>query len=182
MIHTANISKSKKKHFSETSGSSIAEVEIRGSEEVYLHPGQTFASPEPSNISMILGSCVGLFLYDRKLQIGGATHFMLPAWDGKGQASSRYGDVAMKTLVGYLQKYGSETRNLQAKVFGGACMFTAFRDGEGMHIGTRNVVAAQSFLRAAGIPVVFQDTGGESGRKLRVRTDSGDTTVKAVGR
>jgi chemotaxis protein CheD len=182
MNHTAKIGKSRTRHSSETSGSAIAEVEIRGSEEIYLHPGQTFASPEPSSLSMILGSCVGLFLHDRRLHIGGATHFMLPVWDGKGQASSRYGDVAMKTLLDYLQKYGSETRHLQAKVFGGACMFTAFRDGQGMHIGTRNVTATLEFLRATGIAVMYQDTGGESGRKLRIRTDTGDTTVKAVGR
>src|SRR6266852_6934274 len=74
---------------------------------IYLHPGQTHTSAEPVQISMILGSCAGVCLYDRRQAIGGATHYMLPQWDGPGVRSARYGDVALDVLLKQFQAHGS---------------------------------------------------------------------------
>src|SRR5215467_11848629 len=118
--------------------------------EVYLHPGQIYISAEPIQISMILGSCAGVCLFDRHQSIGGATHYMLPAWDGPGTPSTRYGDVALDMLLRQFQIRGSKPSDLEGKVFGGACMFQAFRpEGGGEdHIGLRNIqIAIQTFSR-----------------------------------
>src|SRR5258707_66364 len=63
-------------------GLAVAEPELK---QVYLHPGELYASPEPANIKIILGSCVAVCLYNPRLSIGGATHFLLPALEGEGQ-------------------------------------------------------------------------------------------------
>src|SRR5258708_32438262 len=118
--------------------------------EIYLHPGQTHISAEPVQISMILGSCAGVCLYDRRQAIGGATHYMLPQWDGPGVPSTRYGDVALDVLLKQFQAHGSFPSDLQARVFGGACMFQAFRaeNGSEDHIGLRNIdMAVQTLSR-----------------------------------
>jgi len=150
--------------------------------EIYLHPGQTYVSKEPAQISMILGSCAGVCLYDRRLGIGGATHFMLPQWDGSGDPSTRYGDVAMDVLLKQFHSHGSVPGDLEANVFGGACMFQAFRpeDGSDDHIGSRNVqVAIQTFSRH-GIMIANKDTGGENGRKIKMQTDTGTVAVSVI--
>ncbi|MBZ5508777.1 MAG: chemotaxis protein CheD [Acidobacteriia bacterium] len=149
--------------------------------EVYLHAGQTHASPEPMILSMILGSCVGVCLFEQQMAIGGATHFMLPLWSGDGQRTSRYGDIAIAALIEQLNSLGCKTANLKAKIFGGACMFQSLREKGGDHIGSRNATIALEILSRHSIPVLANDTGGELGRKVRMWTNSGQTTVAVVG-
>ena len=150
--------------------------------ELYLHPGQTYISTEPVQISMILGSCAGVCLYDRRQAIGGATHYMLPQWEGPGSPSTRYGDVALDLMLKQFQIHGSKPNDLEAKVFGGACMFQAFRaeDGSEDHIGSRNInMALQTFLRF-GIVIAARDTGGENGRKIKMQSDTGSVAVSVI--
>ena|SRR6266700_1427655 len=150
--------------------------------EIYLHPGQTYISAEPVQISMILGSCAGVCLYDRRQAIGGATHYMLPQWDGPGVPSTRYGDVALDVLLKQFQDHGSAPHDLEAKVFGGACMFQAFRaeNGGEDHIGLRNIhIALETFSRL-GIVIVARDTGGENGRKISMQSDNGSVAISVI--
>jgi chemotaxis protein CheD len=150
--------------------------------QVYLHPGQMYVSKEPVQISMILGSCAGVCLYDRWRSIAGATHYMLPKWDGSGQPSPRYGDLAIAALLAQLEALGSQPGHLEAMVFGGACMFPAFRpqDGSQDHIGSRNVAVAINALTRLGIAIVTRDTGGENGRKITMQCHTGVTTVSPI--
>lgn len=149
--------------------------------EVYLHPGQTYVSKEAAQISMILGSCAGICIYDRRLSIGGATHYMLPEWDGSGTGSTRYGDLAIQDLLEQLKTCGSKTRDLEAKVYGGACMFEVFREeGTNDHIGSRNISLAIESLSRYGIAIVAKDTGGENGRKVKLQTDTGAVYVSLI--
>jgi chemotaxis protein CheD len=150
--------------------------------EIYLHPGQMYVSREPVQISMILGSCAGVCLYDRRRAIGGATHYMLPQWAGPGTPSTRYGDVALDVLLKQFQEHGSGPKDLEAKIFGGACMFEVFRaeNGSDDHIGSRNVnMALQTFSRL-GIVIAARDTGGENGRKIKMQSDTGSVAVSVI--
>jgi chemotaxis protein CheD len=150
--------------------------------ELYLHPGQTYISEDPVQISMILGSCAGVCLFDRRQAIGGATHYMLPQWEGPGSPSTRYGDVALDVLLKQFQIHGSNFKDLEAKVFGGACMFQAFRveNGSEGHIGSRNIhMAIQTFARL-GIVIAARDTGGENGRKIKMQSDTGSVTLSVI--
>ncbi len=150
--------------------------------EIYLHPGQMYVSREPVQISMILGSCAGVCLYDRCRAIGGATHYMLPQWAGPGTPSTRYGDVALDVLLKQFHEHGSGPKDLEAKIFGGACMFEVFRaeNGSDDHIGSRNVnMALQAFSRL-GIAIAARDTGGENGRKIKMQSDTGSVAVSVI--
>jgi chemotaxis protein CheD len=127
---------------------------------------------------MILGSCVGLCLYDRVLSMGGATHYMLPKWVGTGKPSTRYGDVAINTLIKQFQLRGCKPSELQAMVFGGASMF---QGGQGYQIGARNIEIAMHILDEHGIDVLTKNLGGERGRKIKMRTDIGTVSVRLIG-
>jgi chemotaxis protein CheD len=153
-----------------------------GRPEIFLHPGQKHVATGRVTLKMILGSCAGIFLFDRRLRIGGATHFMLPR-HGTGQASPRYGDVAIPALLEQMCRLGSLRGEIQAKVYGGASMLSALRGLQGDHfghIGRRNVETSLTILAEASIAVVEKDVLGERGRKVSMISDTGAITLEYV--
>lgn len=172
-----SVSRNAKAPSTTAAGEPISAVALQ---QVYLHAGQTCASRDPLLLSMILGSCVAVCLFDHQLSIGGATHFLLPEWQhAEGQPSSRYGNVAIQVLIEQLKSLGCKTANLSAKIFGGACMFQSLRDAP--HIGSRNAAIAAELLREFSLPVIAKDVGGERGRKIRMWTNTGEVVVELVG-
>jgi len=146
---------------------------------VYLHPGQVFVSPDPTEVTTILGSCVAVCVFDPVLRLGGTNHYLLPHWVGNGSSSTRFGNVAVRSLIDRMLALGGQRQNLQAKVFGGACVIDAFQ-GRGDHLGTKNAEVALRTLRHEGIPVVADDVGGRRGRKVIFHTDTGVALVRLI--
>jgi chemotaxis protein CheD len=99
-------------------------------------------------------------------------HFLLPASREGQPASLRYADEATRVLLEFLDALRCRPPNLRAKIFGGAALFQS-RDRYGVSLGAKNVAATLSLMKAAGIPVVAQATGGCDGRKLIFNTDDG---------
>jgi chemotaxis protein CheD len=156
----------------------IAESELK---QVYLHPGDLYTSPEPAMIKIILGSCVAVCLYNPRLSIGGATHFLLPSLEGDGQLSPRYGNVAIERLLQELRLAGSRNKDLHAELYGGACVLSAFSNGKREGIGEQNIRMALDTLSHEAIPIMSRDTGGTKGRKITMRTDTGEIACKLIG-
>jgi Chemotaxis protein; stimulates methylation of MCP proteins len=138
----------------------------------YLLPGELHVSADPCQIRTILGSCVAICLWDDRQRAGGMNHFLLPVSREGYPASSRFADVATRTLLETLQSLGCRLPHLQAKIFGGSCMFRR-PDRPLISLGEQNVSAALDLLRKTGIPVVVQETGGTRGRKIMLNTDDG---------
>jgi chemotaxis protein CheD len=150
--------------------------------EIYLHPGQQYVAASPTLLRMILGSCAGVFLFDRMLAIGGATHFMLPH-GSTANASARYGDVAIPDLLERFRALGSDYKHLEAKVFGGGSMLSALRDMSGNHmgqIGHKNVEIAKEILAGASIPIVQRDVLGIRGRTVAMVSSTGEITLEFI--
>jgi chemotaxis protein CheD len=166
------------KSWAASAGDSRGEAELKS---VFLHPGGMYASVEPANITIILGSCVAVCLFNERLSIGGATHYMLPTLGSEGLASPRYGDIAIKRLFEELYRLGSRNKDLRAYVFGGASMLVAFRSGSSELIGKKNVDLALEVLARESIAIERRDTGGEESRKITMRTDTGVTSLKLIG-
>ena len=157
----------------------VVEVKNGAHEQLYLHPGQLFASRQSHAVTTILGSCVAVCLWDPVKKIGGINHYLLPAFTGDGVASPRFGNVAIAELLENLISLGCRKRDLQAKLFGGACVIAAFRNRTN-HLGWENIQTAEKILGREDIPVVGKDTGGDKGRKLIFHTDDGSAWVKRL--
>lgn len=156
--------------------SAVAGPERAGA--LYLHAGYLIASATPAVVTTILGSCVAVCLWDRRLSIGGVNHYLLPHWAGEGHSSPRFGNVAIELLLRQLVELGCQTRSLEAKLFGGACVIGAFRQNGGDHLGAKNVELARRVLASHGIPVAAEDVLGHKGRKLIFHTDQGTAWVR----
>ncbi|MCT4776176.1 MULTISPECIES: chemotaxis protein CheD [Exiguobacterium] len=115
-----------------------------------------------------LGSCVGVILYDVRLQVAAMAHVMLPdsAIARKHQTIEvgKYADTAIDALVASLKQAGAG--RLQAKMAGGAQMFQFKYENEAMRIGERNAEAVRNALKAHRIPLIAEDCGGHNGRTI----------------
>jgi chemotaxis protein CheD len=122
---------------------------------------------------------VGVCLFDAGRGVGGMNHFLLPDSAGHARPGPRFGDVAMAQLLGEVLGAGASRERLEARVFGGACVLSAFCAGS-RHLGERNVEVALAFLDARGIPVLECDTGGRRGRRLLFHTHTGAAQARRI--
>ena len=148
----------------------------------FLHPGQVYVAKEPQSISLVLGSCVAVCVWELGTGIGGATHYLLPTWDGRGTASPRYGNVAIPALLQKLIEAGARRDQLRAKVFGGGCLFDQMREGGSRkdHLGMRNAEVAKEILTKERIRIVSSELGGDRGKRIVFQTNSGEAIVKEL--
>jgi chemotaxis protein CheD len=146
-----------------------------GREKLYLHPGRWHVGmqPVPAVISCLLGSCVEVCLWDRKLRIGGAVHYLLPG--EVGNASPNSGLRGIGDLMAAMLDAGASPHSLVGKVFGGSCMLPELRS---IHIGDRNIETARACLKQLRILILQEEVGGERGRKVTFFTDTGEACAK----
>ena len=130
-----------------------------------------------------LGSCVGIAIYDRRKSIGGLAHIMLPDSSKFKQIVNplKFADLAIPILLDKLTKEGCLKRNLAAKIAGGASMFSFSDKSMVSDIGKRNGEAVISCLRLFNIPVIAYDLGGNKGRTMILDSSDGKVTLKTIG-
>jgi chemotaxis protein CheD len=111
-----------------------------------------------------LGSCIGLTLYDESLKVGAMVHIMLPESAGRKDRPGKYADTAVPILLKELNAMGCKNRSLVAKMAGGASMFEYF--GANLNIGERNAEKIRALLKEHNIRLVKEDVGGKVGRSV----------------
>ncbi|MGW8390441.1 chemotaxis protein CheD [Pseudoduganella sp. HUAS MS19] len=152
--------------------------------EVYLLPGEYFVGDARYRIRTVLGSCVSITLWHRRMRIGAMSHFLLserePGSDAEPAAelSGRYGKDAMELMVAQLRERGVPLRDCEAKVFGGGTMFPSIEAGRHPGIGHRNGMAAEKLLADYGIPIVSESLFGTGHRHILFDVASGDVWVR----
>lgn len=149
---------------------------------VTIHPGEYFVSDEDVVISTVLGSCVSVSLWDRRLKQGGINHFMLPGDLDRPEVvlsnSAKYGMFAMELLYNDMFKKRSSKHDLVAKVFGGASVLKLAAGPTKIPKG--NVDFALAYLDTEGIPIEANDTGGILPRKIFFFARTGKVLLKRI--
>jgi chemotaxis protein CheD len=146
----------------------------------FLLPGAIKVSSKPMEISTILGSCVSVCLWDKRLKQGGMNHFMMPLWNGNGLASPKYGNIAIEKLVDSMLRLGSNKDDLVAKVFGGAMVL---KSSDCIYnIGARNIEVLNKVLSEKNIRIAGKSLGGSNGRKLIFNTETGVVKMKYINK
>ena len=111
-----------------------------------------------------LGSCIGLIMFDPNLNLGAMVHIMLPESSGRTDRPGKYADTAVPLLVHELNALGCKNRSIMAKMIGGACMFEYF--GTNLNIGKRNADKVRTMLNEHNIQLAAEDIGGKVGRSV----------------
>ncbi len=134
-------------------------------------------------ITLGLGSCVGIVLYDRMKKIGGMAHIMLPSSkEIKNNANkAKFADTALEELLNEMVKMGASRNRLIAKIAGGAQMFNISIKSDTLNIGKRNVIAVKQKLSEFRISIIAEDVLGNHGRTIEFNCNNGELSIKTIG-
>ena len=135
-------------------------------------------------VTIGLGSCVAIMLYEPETCVGGLAHVLLPdesmARDRANPA--KFSSTAVPLLVKEMLCRGADRAGIVGKLVGGASMFASLLPAGGINIGERNVQAARRALEAASIPLLAEDVGSDHGRSVYFRLDDGRVEVRSLKR
>ncbi len=153
-------------------------------EEVYLMPGELHIAEKPARVTTVLGSCVSVTLFCRRLRIGAICHSILPECrhrkDCKGvcEDSFKYVDCSIRHMLFCFRRQGISFNEIAVKLFGGADLLSSKRESA---IGSMNVSKALEVIKEKHLGLLAADVGDAFGRKLIFYTHTGDVYIKRLG-
>lgn len=130
-----------------------------------------------------LGSCIGISLYDKRKKIAGLVHIMLPDSTKFKTITNemKYADLAVPILLSKMKDLGCDKRNIEGKIVGGASMFQ-FADSKTISdVGKRNIKAVKDVMKEEGITILASEVGGHQGRTMIVNAENGIVEIKSIG-
>ena len=109
-----------------------------------------------------LGTCVGVTICDRKAQIGGLAHFLLPEWTGVNAPwkVKAYAKTGFPLFIDDLCKAGASESRMEACIAGGALVGPISKLDLDLDIGGRTEEIVLHILTEKKIPVFQAETGG----------------------
>jgi chemotaxis protein CheD len=155
--------------------------------EVYLQPGEMFLAREPTIIRTLLGSCVGVTFWSKRLGIGALCHAMLPRCpQSHSRALSpeiayRYVDFCIRDLGRKFDELGAHRSEVRVKLFGGADVLLGGKDAPTQDtIGSLNCDAALEVLCAEGFQIAASSLRGKSGLNIYFNTGTGEIRLRRL--
>lgn len=135
-----------------------------------------------SLVTIGLGSCVGVALYDADARVGGLAHVMLP--DTKRARSevppARIASYAITMLLEKMLEAGAQPERIRARLVGGASMFEAIMTRDVKGLGLRNIESCRAALEREGVPIDGEAVGGTHGRSVFFDVATGVLRVSSV--
>lgn len=123
-----------------------------------------------------IGSCIGLFLSDRMLNVTGAAHILLPGAERGPDDRGWYSvELAINELIRRFERLGSNLTGLTAKVVGGASTLSNTRTGG------RNIESVMEHLRRRNIYIACADVGGTKSRTVCYDAPLGSLSISMQG-
>ena len=129
-----------------------------------------------------LGSCVAICLHDPVAKVAGMAHVLLPnkSLSRNAENPAKFPQSAVPLLVERMQGLGAEKSRLTARLVGGASMFGNLSPSGAVQMGERNVVASRQVLEEQGIRITAEDTGGTTGRSIRLQAADGALFIRTL--
>ncbi len=139
---------------------------------VIVGVGSLKVTRAPKTIETILGSCIGIVLFDSIRKVGGMIHIMLPVCTNRNDKLSKYADTGIPLLVDTMEKRAkSDRKALTAKIFGGAKML---KTGSNLlNIGMSNEIKTREILKKMRIRIVAGRIGGSKSHRISFNTETG---------
>ncbi len=139
--------------------------------------------PPQKILTLGLGSCLGVVLYDAAAKLCGLAHVLLPDSRSLSNHANRiqFVHTCLTDMYHELLVETANPKNLVAKVAGGAKMFSQDSTNEFLNIGAQNYVAVVRQLAKFRIPIIAEDVGDTFSRTIKFDPETGMLLVKAVG-
>lgn len=144
-----------------------------------LMPGDVALGYAGDQLKTLLGSCVSVILTDPRRTVGVMCHIVHVGHpNAANRSNAAFGSVAMAEMTRRLYAIGFAPRSCEAYVVGGGNMFPALVTRH--HVGLNNIDWVMAYLEHHKIPVIKEDLGGTSYRKLLWTVGPGDPQVENV--
>ncbi|HUK23689.1 MAG TPA: chemotaxis protein CheD [Terriglobales bacterium] len=155
--------------------------------QVYLNPGEFHLAREPAVLRTILGSCVGVTFWCKRIGSGALCHAMLPRFPGDPAAVKpaerwRYVDFCIRELACRFDRLGAHRAEVEIKLFGGADVLPVDLAGLSPRatVGQMNCRRAIEVLQGEGLHIIASDLGGSWGRAIRFHTGTGEVLMRRI--
>jgi chemotaxis protein CheD len=155
--------------------------------EVYLQPGEMFLAREPTIIRTLLGSCIGVTFWSKRLGIGALCHAMLPKCPEdsskrlRPEVGYRYVDYSILDIARKFDELGVHRAEVQVKVFGGAdVLLGGSVTLDRPTVGSLNCDSALDVLCAEGLQVMASSLRGTAGLNIHFNTGSGEVQLRRL--
>ena len=139
----------------------------------YISSGDCYvACAEHKLLKVLLGSCVGVAIYDAKANIGGIIHLLLPepASPGSSWSPGSYASTGLPLFINNLLTAGAKKENLLAIVAGGALFGPISRQDLALNLGGRCIEKVHKILQDLQIPIIQEESCGFSPSILTLDT------------
>lgn len=135
------------------------------------------------NLEAYLGSCVGVAVYDRKAEVGGLAHFLLPEPTGMDcfWQPETYAATGLPLFLEALEMTGASLANMEVVVAGGALVGALSESDLHLDIGGRTADVVEKLLTRKGVPIISQETGGFFTCKLGLNLDTFQCSITPFG-
>ncbi|MBP2629379.1 MAG: cheD [Firmicutes bacterium] len=135
-----------------------------------------------SLISYGLGSCIGIAFYDSSTKVGGLLHIMLPdsSQARSNENPAKFADTGIPLMLNDMIALGAVKTRIVAKIAGGAQMFKFANATDIMRVGERNAEAVKAILKDLNIKLIASDTGGNYGRTVELKLETGVYRIKTI--
>lgn len=116
-----------------------------------------------------LGSCIGLFIEDRRKRIAGGAHIPLPS-----EHAGIWMDATtiINILLSYFSYLGSDMQNLRAKITGGSQVYQST-----LNLGEENFKSVLHLLTQRRIYIAAKDIGGRISRTAIYNSQTGELHI-----
>ncbi len=153
--------------------------------DIYVQPGELHLVRGPTILRTVLGSCVGVTFWNRRLAIGALCHPMLPRCpEERGRmtvaALCRYVDFAIREAAKQLDTLGVRRRETEVKLFGGADVLQMEHAETRPTVGRLNADRALQILAEEGYSVIAQRLGGQQGIHIDFLTTNGEVRLRKL--
>lgn len=144
--------------------------------------GLAIINDNTDELKTFVGSCVAICLFDIQAKVASMAHVILPKKTNDRSCAAedeigKFADTAFTYMMNNILQMGADPKRIQAKMAGGATIFSHESETNLFNIGSRNVMAIKQILKENGITLVSEDTGENFGRWVRFSLSSGKMTI-----
>lgn len=147
-----------------------------------MHIGEVKLGLPGHTMSALLGSCIGIALFDRSNGHCTLSHSLLPtAPANEPDNRGRWVDQAIRYALRLLDSYPNEDSQIEAVVAGGGNMMQALANPK-IQVGSANAEVAQAVLKRHNISISRLDVLGDLGRRMTIVVDNLDIQIEKIPR
>ncbi len=146
---------------------------------VYVPIGGMEFNYSPKILKTIVGSCVAIALYASCDKFGSLAHIMLPKAHKTKSNSYKYADYAINHMIELFHSKNYKSKDIVAKLVGGAKIYFSSQDSIIPDIGKENVITCRKLLIEKNIPIVSEEVLGIFGRTVYFDLNDGSINIKS---